>query len=97
MRSVDITPRAESDLVDIWLYSFETWGTDQADRYVDQLGAAMSHLGTHPLMGVDYSHVLPGYRKFRIAHHDIFYRLLDTRMQVVRVLHEDMDAPRALL
>lgn len=97
MRSVEITPKTESDLVDIWLYTLEIWGIAQADRYVDQLGATMAHLAEHPSMGVDYAHVLPGYRKFRIAHHDIFYRLIDTRIRVVRVLHEDADAPRRLM
>ena len=97
MRSVEVTRKAESDLIDIWLYTFETWGAAQADRYVDQLGAAMDYLAQHPSMGVDYGHVLPDYRKFRIAHHDIFYRLLDTKILVVRVLHEDIDAPRRLM
>lgn len=28
-----LTPRAESDLEEIWLYTFKTWSPEQADRY----------------------------------------------------------------
>lgn len=97
MLSLNVTPRAESDLVETWLYTSETWGVAQADEYLDQLETGMGHLKVHPSLGVDYSHILHGYRKFRIAHHDVFYRILENKILVVRVLHENMDAPRRLL
>lgn len=95
--SLRVTPQAESDLIETWLYTSETWGVEQADKYLDQLEAGMGHLTVHPSLGVDYSHILPGYRKIRIEHHDVFYRILESEILVVRVLHEDMDAPRRLL
>jgi toxin ParE1/3/4 len=97
MLSLKITPSAESDLMDIWLYTSGTWGAGQADDYLDRLEAGMNQLTAHPLLGVDYSHILPGYRKLRIGHHDVFYRELATEILVVRVLHEDMDAPSRLV
>lgn len=97
MLPVSVTPRAELDLVEIWLYTCETWGVEQADGYLDRLEAGMNHLATHPSLGVDYSHLLPGYRKLRLEHHDVFYRVLESEISVVRILHEEMDAPRGLL
>ncbi|MEO6699790.1 MAG: type II toxin-antitoxin system RelE/ParE family toxin [Paraperlucidibaca sp.] len=96
MLSLIVTPEAESELIEIWLYTSEACGVEQADQYLDQLEVGMGHLTTHPSLGVDYSHILPGYRKIRIEHHDIFYRVLELEILVVRVLHEDIDAPRRL-
>jgi hypothetical protein len=46
MRRVRLHARAESDLVDIWLYSFREWGEFQADEYIDELNAAVTSLSS---------------------------------------------------
>jgi len=92
-----VTPRAESDLTGIWIYTCEEWGVDQADSYLDQLEAGMNQLINHPSLGANYAHVLPGYRRLQVEHHAVFYRVLEPEVLVVRVLHEDMDAPQRLL
>lgn len=97
MLGLQITPEAESDLVDIWVYTFTKWGADQADTYLDLLERGINQLIDHPELGVDYSHVLPGYRQLHQEHHLIFYRLEKSNIVIVRVLHESMDAPRRLM
>ena len=97
MLILSITPKAESDLTDIWLYTCDQWGVDQADHYLDQLAEGMNQLITHPLLGVDYTHVLTGYRRLQVEHHSVYYRVLETEVLVVRVLHEEMDAPKRLI
>tara|TARA_R110001606_G_C15007169_1_gene607966 strand:- start:240 stop:536 length:297 start_codon:yes stop_codon:yes gene_type:complete len=97
VRTLSLTPKAESDLIDIWVYTFEEWGADQADDYLDQLYAGMMPLIQHPFLGTDYAHVLPGYRRLQVEHHAVFYRVLEAEVLVVRVLHEYMDAPERLL
>ena len=94
---LSITPKAESDLARTWLYTCEEWGPDQADKYLDQLEAGMKQLIGHSLLGVDYAHVLAGYRRLQVEHHGVFYQLLESELLVVRVLHEDMDAPQRLV
>jgi toxin ParE1/3/4 len=32
-----LSARADVDLAEIWVYTVEQWGIDQADRYVDDL------------------------------------------------------------
>lgn len=44
MRTLSLTPKAESDLIDIWVYTCEEWGVDQADDDLDQLYAGMRPL-----------------------------------------------------
>ena len=34
-RQIRKSALAERDLLDIWQYTFETWGADQADEYLD--------------------------------------------------------------
>ncbi len=97
MLKLSITPMAESDLIGIWVYTCEEWGENQADKYLDQLETSMRQLCSHPFLGADYAHVLTGYRRLQVEHHGVFYQVLQTEVLVVRVLHEDMDAPQRLL
>ncbi len=97
MLTLNVTPRAESDFIGIWVYACEEWGVDQADNYVDRLEAGMKRLIDHQSLGANYDHVLAGYRKIRVEHQAVFYRLLEAEVLVVRVLHEVMDAPERLL
>ena len=41
--------QAEQDLVEIWLYTFNEWGEYQADKYLDELNAAIRLLAEQPL------------------------------------------------
>ena len=97
MLKLSVTPKAESDLIGIWMHTCEEWGVDQADKYLDQVGAGMKQLIPHPSLGTNYTHVLPGYRRLQVEHHAIFYQVLESEVLIVRVLHEDMDAPERLL
>jgi toxin ParE1/3/4 len=94
---LQITPKAEADLVEIWAYTCEQWGIDQADKYLDQLAAGMQQLVNYPSLGTNYAHVLPGYRRLQVEHHAVFYRNLGSEILIVRVLHQEMDAPERLL
>jgi len=94
---LSVTPKAESDLIGIWVYTCEEWGDEQADKYLDQPAVGMRRLIEHPTLGSDYAHVFPGYRRLQIEHHDVFYQVLESEVLVVRVLHEDIYAPERLL
>ena len=97
MLKLSVTPKAESDLIGIWVYTCEEWSVDQADKYLDQLEAGMKQLINHPSLGANYAHVLPGYRRLQVEHHAVFYQVLEPEVLVVRVLHKDMDASERLL
>ncbi|MBU1468161.1 MAG: type II toxin-antitoxin system RelE/ParE family toxin [Gammaproteobacteria bacterium] len=97
MLRLSITPKAESDLIGIWVYTCEEWGVDQADTCIDQLETEMKQLMNHPSLGTNYAHVFPGYRRLLLEHHAFFSQVLETEILVVRILHEEMDAPERLL
>ena len=97
MLKLSITPQAESDLIGIWMFIYEEWEVDQADKNLDQLEEGIKQLISHPSLGANYAHVLSGYRRLNVEHHAVFYQVLEPEVLVVRVLHEDMDAPERLL
>ena len=92
-----IAPRAEKDLVVIWQYSNGDWGKEQADLYLSQLNSGIELVSENPIIGIDYSHVRSGYRKFQIEKHNLFYVPKKTELIIVRVLHISMDAESQLL
>ena len=93
MRTLSLTPKAESDLIDIWVYTCEECCADQVDGYLDRLETGMRPLIQPPLLGTDYAHVLPGYRRLQVEHHAVFYRVLEAEVLV----HEYVDEPERLL
>ena len=97
MLRLRVTPKAESDLIGIWVYTCDEWGMDQADKYLDELEEGMKQLIHHPSLGADHTHVVPGYRRLQVEHHAVFYKLVESELLVVRVLHQSMDAPARLL
>lgn len=58
-----LSPAAELDLEDIWTYTVEHWGIDQADRYTDLLTAAFAELALSPKIAPACDHIRPGYRR----------------------------------
>lgn len=91
-----LTRRARADLVEIGRYTRANWGELQRNRYLAALFAEFDRLGREPLVGVPVDDLRPGYRRGRQGRHLIFYRTVDDRIEIVRVLHERMDIARHL-
>lgn len=81
------------DLENIWLYTFETWSADQADRYHKLLYTEIEFLSKKPTSGNSMSHLRPGYYSFKVKLHFIFYKFSASELEVIRILHESMDIP----
>ncbi len=97
MKVYRLTPAAEADLDDIWVYTANTWSTEQAGIYVSRLFDTFVLLGTNQDLGQRVDTIMPGYRRFRCGHHLIFYVSVDDgQIEVVRILHEKVDIHRHL-
>ena len=46
-----LTPAADSDLQEIWKYSENQWGVDQADNYLYTLERRVTYLARNPKRG----------------------------------------------
>ena len=82
---------------DIWDYSYNQWGADQADVYVLAIHAACERLAASlasgRLGGQSAEHIRTGYRKEIVGSHlEFFFRCqLMGMVNVVRVLNQRMD------
>jgi len=96
MAELRLTPSALRDLEGIWFYTEQQWGEAQAAHCLDLLNAGFGALVLAPLCAPACEHIRPGFRRHRVEHHVVYYRLVDDTVIVVRVLHERMDAIRHL-
>lgn len=95
---VKIFRAARDRLVEIWNYTEETWGEEQADNYVRSLVNAATTLADRPYRWRPVAdRELPGIFFFRHKHHCIFFRELEAgSVGVISILHEKMDLPSRL-
>lgn len=88
-----ISTEATKDLENIWLYTFETWSVDQADRYYNLLMDEIEYIAQNPDSGKDYSHIRKGYWTTRVKSHFILYKIdiVRSRIEIIRILHQQVD------
>jgi len=89
-----IAPAAKADLADIYAYSQNTWGEQQADDYMAQLKNTLWLLTEQPDMGADRSELATSLRGFPVQQHTVFYRRKDEELQIALILHGRQDPTR---
>ncbi|MCB8881000.1 type II toxin-antitoxin system RelE/ParE family toxin [Acidisoma cellulosilytica] len=91
-----LSPKAQSDIEDIWNHTSDRWGLTQAEIYLRRLGERMELLSEHPHMGHPCPDIRVGYYRFSYEAHILFYRFVGAGIEVVRILHKAMDVSRHL-
>lgn len=92
-----LSPAAQADLDQIWDYTCDRWGVDQAEEYLRELQRAIERAAATPRIGRDCDETRPGYRKLPAGSHVLFYRVgPEDVIDVVRILHQRMDVDRHL-
>lgn len=66
-----LSPRAQTDLNEIWDYTVDRWGFEQAESYIRQLWERIESLAAHPAMGQECSRIRPGYHKILRTSHSL--------------------------
>jgi len=94
MAEYRLSPAAEQDLEQIWVYTFQHWGLEQANRYIDYLTEAFSELAQFPNSAPTCDHIKQGYRRRIVESHIIYFRITDYGIAIIRILHERMEALR---
>ena len=85
------TKKSIEDIESIIIYTIETWGLAQAEKYLHKLYGCFDKINQNRFIGEQINYVLPGFRKLSIGNHQIFYTTQDNRVYIVRVLHSSMD------
>jgi toxin ParE1/3/4 len=96
MSRYTLTPRARSDLEEIWDYTAARWSINQAEVYLRQIKAAIEVIAADPRRGGICNDVRAGYRKYPAGSHLLFYRTTPHGIDIVRILHQRMDFERHL-
>jgi len=86
---------AEADLEDIFAYTARTWSVRQAERYLDDLEAALTDLAARRRIGHARPDVGADYLTLIVGSHLVIYRQAGG-LWIARILHAAMDIPRHL-
>ncbi len=90
MPQVFFTRIAREDLVAIWLHIAED-DPAAADRVLDRLDEAASHLARNPQMGPARDDIRPGLRYLVSGSYLLLYRIADDGIEIVRAVHGRRD------
>ncbi len=94
-KSYRLSPLAEADLEEIWLYTARHWSVEQADTYHKGLVEAFKGLSDGTKQGRP-ADVLPDLQKYLCGSHVIYFLNYTDHLAVIRVLHQRQDAERNL-
>jgi len=87
-----ISSKAQSDLINIWEFTFDNWSIDQADRYYNLIIDKIKDICKKPDLGRNYNHVRKDYWGINVKSHIIFYKIGDVGIiEIIRILHQRMD------
>lgn len=92
MTDLIFSPAAQEDIEDIYEYSVARWGVARAEYYIRGLRDACLDLADGRQQGRDADDIRSGYRKQICGSHFIFFRQTISELEVIRILHQRMDA-----
>lgn len=88
---------AIDDLSEIWLYTFNAWSLEHADRYYQLLIDECAYIAQYPHIGKSMENIKKGYRATKVKSHIIFYKTAkDNVVEIIRILHQQMDIENRL-
>ena len=89
--------QAEIDINSIWLYTYEKWSFEQAERYYDQILEEIENISQKPELGRPFAHGRRNYLHRQVGSHLLFYRVGSEReIVIIRILHKRMDLEKHL-
>lgn len=92
MAKVILRQKAIDDLNNIWVYSFEKWSENQANKYYSLIKYAFNEIGKNPSIGKVYTEISENLCGIKSGKHILFYQLISgEEIEVIRILHESMD------
>jgi toxin ParE1/3/4 len=86
MPRVDKTPRAKTDLVEIWCFIAKD-NPDAADALVDSIEDRLKQLSNVPLSSEAVPHIGVDVRRSTVGNYVLYIRPIADGVQVIRVLH----------
>ena len=94
--SIELSLEADIDLQKIYDYTEDAFGPDQALGYLKGLDELFQTLRIQPHTGRQRTDIRAGLRSISYVSHIVFYRVIETKVRIVRVLHASRDIPKFL-
>lgn len=96
---LQLSPRAEEDIVDILAYTQRTWGEAQVDAYLEKIQKALATIAENFELGHRRSDLPPTHLAYLVGSHVIVYRAMPNKAHaqsvgVFRILHQRMSPAR---
>jgi toxin ParE1/3/4 len=92
-----LSPQAQGNLKDIRAYTLKNFGKQQTTAYLKILHKHTKDLAATPSKGKKRDEIKAGYYSSLIGSHTIYYRIADTHIEVIDVLHQSMEPMRHLV
>lgn len=92
LRQLNITDAARRDIAAIHRFTRRHWSRSQADGYRARLAAAFDRLLSFPEAGREWRPGMSSLRCLPCGSHLVFYLITSGTLDIVRILHERMDA-----
>jgi toxin ParE1/3/4 len=94
MADLRLSPEAEADLDDIWLYIVkESQSVERADGFIDRFATFFSRLAENPYLGRRRDDLRPGYRSFPVGDYVVLYRVAADEVLILRIIRGNRDIP----
>ncbi|HET8809228.1 MAG TPA: type II toxin-antitoxin system RelE/ParE family toxin [Flavobacteriaceae bacterium] len=84
---------AALDMEEIFDYSIEEFGAKQAHDYASKMHTLFLKLTEQPEIGRKRNEIKIGLRSLPIGEHIVFYRILNDKIRILRILHGSRDIP----
>ena len=93
MGTFTLTTKAKADLKSFAIYTQRKWGKEQRKIYIRQFDDTFHMLSKNPKAGTECDFIKADYRIFPVTSHILFYHNTSvTNIEIVRILHKNMDA-----
>ena len=92
----ELSLEADNDIQEIYAFTAAKFGIDQAIRYLLGFEDLFNQLCLQPHTGRHRGEIKEGLRSIGYVSHVVFYRVMDTRIRIVRVLHSSRDMSKFL-
>ncbi len=96
MKRYLLSPEAKTDINNIRRYTTQRWEKTQTDLYTSQLRERMQWLADNPMPGRARDEIKEGYRSFSEGNHLIFYCMAGSTIEIIGILHQNMDIEKNL-
>lgn len=86
-----LSPAAQNRLKNIRQYSLDNFGKQQTRLYLTRIRKALRELAQSPSSGTKRDDIKQGYYSQFIGSHTIYYRIHDTHIDILDILHQKME------